>query len=64
MLNQLTEKACSISLKKKKTNDSIPDNVILATADIVGLYPKIPYLAGLEDLKEDLQKRDLKRTPT
>ena len=53
MLNELTKKACSISLKKKKTNDSIPDNI-----------PKIPYLAGLNDLKEDLQKRDLKRTPT
>ena len=34
----------------------IPDNAILVTADIVGLYPRIPHNVGLRALKEALDK--------
>ena len=38
----------------KKTRDlgSIPENAILVTADVVGLYPSIPHEAGLKALRE------------
>ena len=42
----------------------IPDNAILVTADIVGLYPSIPHQTGLIALKEALDKRLLKKIPT
>ena len=51
-------------LEKIKTTGSVPENAILVTADIVGLYPNIPHQAGLKALKEAPEKRDIKRIPT
>ena len=50
----------------KKVNNlvSIPENVILVTADGVGLYPSIPHEVGLRALREGLDKRDKKTIPT
>ena len=47
-----------------KTLRCIPDNALLVTADVVGLYPSIPHQAGLIALKEALDKRLLKKIPT
>ena len=46
-------------LEKIKTIGSVPENAILVTADLVGLYPNIPNQAGLKALKEALEKRDI-----
>ena len=50
----------------KKTRDlgSIPENAILVTADVVGLYPSIPHEAGLKALRELLDKREQHTIPT
>ena len=42
--------------KKIKYLGSLPENVILITADVVGLYPSIPHEAGLQQLEEALKK--------
>ena len=42
----------------------MPDNAILVTADVVGLYPSIPHQADINTLKEALDKRPLKKIPT
>ena len=50
-------------LKQEKTEDffnkvqnmgKIPQDSILVTADVVGLYPSIPHNAGLDALKDVL----------
>ena len=41
-------------LEKIKTLRCIPDNALLVTADVVGLYPSIPHQADLIALKEAL----------
>ena len=46
-------------LEKIKTIGSVPENSILVTADVVGLYPNILHQAGLKALKEALEKRDI-----
>ena len=51
-------------LEKIKTLGCIPENAILVTADVVGLYPSIPHQAGINALKEALDKRPLKKIPT
>ena len=51
-------------MEKRKTLGCIPDNAILVTADIVGLYPSIPHQAGLTALKEALDKSLSKKIPT
>ena len=51
-------------LENIKTIGSVPENAILVTADVVGLYPNIPHQAGLKALKEALEKRDIKKIPT
>ena len=51
-------------LEKTKTLRRIPDNAILVTAGVVGLYPSIPHQAGLIALKKALDKRPLKKIPT
>ena len=33
-------------LERIKSIHSIPDNAMLVTADVVGLYPSIPHSAG------------------
>ena len=47
-----------------RTLRCIPDNALLVTADVVGLYPSIPHQAGLIALKEALGNRLLKKIPT
>ena len=51
-------------LEKIKTIGSVPKNVILVTADVMGLCPHIPHQTGLKALKEALEKRDIKKIPT
>ena len=51
-------------INKTKNLSTIPDNVILVTADVVGLYPSIPHEAGLRALREALDKQDKKCIPT
>ena len=43
---------------------NIPDNVILVTADVVGLYPSLPHEAGLRALKEVPDGREEKKIST
>ena len=42
----------------------IPQDSILVTADVVGLYPSIPHNAGLKALKGALDCRQNKKIPT
>ena len=51
-------------LEKVKTLRCIPDNALLVTADVVGLYPSIPHQAGLTAFKEALDQTLLKKIPT
>ena len=51
-------------LNKIKNIHGIPENAILVTADVVGLYPSIPHQADLEALKEALDKRKTHKVPT
>ena len=48
-------------IKKLKNIDPIPQDGIMVTADIVGLYPSIPNDAGLESLKKRLIIERIKR---
>ena len=47
-------------LKKIKNLDSLSENAILVTADVVSLYPSIPHEAGLQALEEALENRNHK----
>ena len=47
------------SINKIGQIGDIPENVILVTADVVGLYPSIAHKAGLKALKNDLDKRNI-----
>ena len=51
-------------LNKIKNINAIPENAILVTADVVGLSPSIPHQAGLEALREALEKRKTHKAPT
>ena len=51
-------------LEKIKSIRSIPDNAMLVTADVVGLYPSIPHSPGLNSLRKALEKRLNKQIPT
>ena len=42
----------------------IPDDAILVTADVVGLYPNIPHEEGLQALGEALDRRSNNKIPT
>ena len=46
-------------LNKIKNINTIPENAILVTADVVGLYPSIPHQA-----REVLNKRKIHKVPT
>lgn len=49
----------------KLTNiDSLPQNAILVTIDVVGLYPHIPHNKGLDAIRRALDKQDNQETPT
>ena len=43
-------------LKKIKQIRNLPEDSILVTADVVGLYPSIPHELGLKALEEALEK--------
>ena len=45
-------KDSEVFLKKIKNLGSLPENVILLTADLVGLYPNIPHKAVPQTLEE------------
>ena len=47
-------------LKKIRNVGNIPENAILVTADVVGLYPNIPHNAGLKALSNMLEARERK----
>ena len=51
-------------LKKMKNLGSLPENAILVTGDVFGLYPGIPHEAGLQALEEILENRDYKEIST
>ena len=51
-------------IKKIRNLGSIPENATLATADVVGLHPSIPYEAGLKAFREVLAKREKHTIPT
>ena len=51
-------------LSKSKNLKAIPENAILVTAEVVGLYSSIPHQAGLEALGEALYKRKSHKIPT
>ena len=44
----------------KKLNElrDLPDDFILCTIDVVGLYPNIPHKEGLEAIRKALDKRE------
>ena len=44
-------------IKKRMHLRNIPDNALLLTADVVGIYPSMPHEEGLTALKELLHKR-------
>ena len=50
-------------LGRIKNIRSVPDNAMLVTADVVGLYPSIPHSAGLNSLKKALENRVNKQIP-
>ena len=54
----------SNDFESKIRNINIPNDALLVTADIVGLYPSIPHEAGLSTLREALDKRTCKEIPT
>ena len=47
-----------------KNVGNIPENAILVTADIVGLYSNIPHNAGLKALSNMLEAREHKAVST
>ena len=51
-------------IKKAKNLKGIPQDALLVTADVVGLYPSIPHEAGLKALKEALDKRENRNIAT
>ena len=51
-------------LKKIKNIGKIPEGVILVTVDVAGLYPSIPYGAGLEAFRKRLNEKETPRVPT
>ena len=54
----------SNDFKNKIKNVKIPNNALLVTADVVGLYPSIPHESGLNALREALEQRSGKEIPT
>ena len=50
--------------EKIKNISTLPENAILVTADVVGLYSIISYQVGLSPLKEALENTSVKIIPT
>ena len=51
-------KGTSDFLKKLNELRDLPDDFILCTIDVVGLYPNIPHEEGLEAIQKALDKRE------
>ena len=51
-------------LRNIKQTGNLPENSILVTSDVVGLYPSIPHELGLKALEEALEKREPKQIST
>ena len=51
-------------LKKLRSLPNLPDDIILCTADVVGLYPNIPHEEGLSALRKRLDLRQEKDVTT
>ena len=51
-------------LIKIKQIENLPENSILVTADVVGLYSSISHELGLKALEEALEKRESKQVST
>ena len=51
-------------LNRVKHLGQIPDGVILVTADVVGLYPRIPHKTSLETLRSRFNGRQTSEMPT
>ena len=51
-------------LERIKNINTIPENAMLVTADVVDLYPSIPHEAGLGALKRALENRSVKKIST
>ena len=51
-------------LSKLNNLKKVPDNAILVTTDIFGLYPSIPHNEGLEVLVKQLNNFHEKSIPT
>ena len=51
-------------LKKIRSLTNLPDNCLLCTMDVVGLYPNIPHDEGLSALRKRLNERDKKDVST
>ena len=54
----------SNNFKSKIKNINTPNDALLVTADVVGLYPNIPNEVGLSALREALDKITRKEMPT
>ena len=51
-------------LKKLRSLPNLPDDIILCTADVVGLYPNIPHDESLSTLRKRLDLRQEKDVNT
>ena len=51
-------------LKKLRSLPNLPDDIILCTVDVVGLYPNIPHEEGLSALRKRLDLRQEKDVTT
>ena len=49
-------------IEKIENISTLPENAVLVTADVVGLYPSTPHQAGLSVLKEALESRSVKKS--
>jgi hypothetical protein len=49
-------------LQKIRSNNSFPDNTLLASVDVVNLYPSIPHEDGLRALSKFLEHQGMLRT--
>ena len=50
-------------LRKPRSLPNLPDDIILCTVDVVGLYPNIPHDEGLPALRKRLDLRQEKMSP-
>ena len=51
-------------LNKLRELGSVPQNALLVTVDVVGLYPSIPHQDGLDALSIKLEQREDKKIST